>query len=679
MVVALRRLLLAAIVCLAWAPQLAGAHSVARLWNEQNLAAIRIDVPNPPVHARNLFHTAVAMYDAWAAYDATAFGYFHHERATAPDVPAARREAISYAAYRILTARYAASPNAAATMTALAGQMAALGYDPAVVQTVGPSPAALGNRIAAAILAWGLADGSGEAAGYQDPAYSNPQPPLPVIENGIPLGGIPAGTDPDLWQPLWFDEGFNQNGTGSVTVQPFVGVTWLRTRPFSLRREEASRPWFDPGGPAFLRSGGAAQYRQEAVELLHRSGQLADATVIDISPGASGNNPLGTEQGAGHPLNPATGQPYAPRLVPRGDYARVIAEFWADGPESETPPGHWHVLANEVSDALSLKRIGGTGPALDALEWDVKLYFALAGATHDAACAAWSLKRYYQSPRPITMIRFMASRGQSSDPGQPSYHPEGLPLVPGLSEVVTAASLAPGGVHAGLGFAPGDVVVFTWPGAPEDPTVQRSPARWILGTHWLPYQRKDFVSPAFPGYLSGHSTFSRAAAEILTAITGSAFFPGGLGTFTAMGGYLRFEYGPSVPVQLQWATYYDAADEAGASRRWGGIHPTMDDLPGRVIGAQCARQAWQLAQSYWDGTIVQRVTVPRLRRTAPASVELAWDSAPGLWYRIFRTSDFVSWDGVAGPIQALEPRTTWTDPTANQPRLFYRIVQQAAP
>lgn len=667
------------VVFLALASSPAPAISVARLWNEQNLAAIRIDIPHPPVHARNLFHVATAMYDAWAAYDPTAVGYIHHEKLATSDVAAARREAISYAAYRILATRYARSANAADTMAALAGQMAALGYDPAVVTTFGSAPAALGNRIAATILAWGLSDGSGEAGGYRDPSYTNPQPPMPVVFNGIPLGGIPAGTDPDLWQPLWFDEGFNQNGTGSVTIQPFVGITWLHTRPFSLRRSNPALPWIDPGPPAFLRSGGAAQYKQEALEVVQKSAQLADLSVIDISPANRGGNPLGSEQGAGHPLNPATGLPYVPEIVARGDYARVLAEFWADGPQSETPPGHWHVLANEVSDHLPVKRIGGTGPVIDELEWDVKLYFALAGATHDAACSAWSLKRVYQSPRPITMIRFLASRGQSSSPALPSYHPEGIPLVPGLVAVATADSIAPGGAHAGLGFAVGDILVFAWPGQPEDQTVQRSPARWIKGVNWAPYQRRDFVSPAFPGYVSGHSTFSRAAAEVLTAITGSEFFPGGLGTFTATGGYLRTEYGPSAPLQLQWATYFDAADEAGVSRRYGGIHPAMDDLPGRVIGAQCGRQVWALAQKYWDASIVQNVSVPRLRVVGPASVELEWDSAPGLYYRVFRTSDFVTWTPEAGPLQSTEVVSKWIDPAATQPRLFYRIVQQVAP
>ena len=85
-------------------------HSAAREWNEELLEAIRNDFARPTVHARNLFHTAIAMWDAWAAYDAVVFNYLHHEKATTVDVAAARREAISYASYRILSARFAISP-----------------------------------------------------------------------------------------------------------------------------------------------------------------------------------------------------------------------------------------------------------------------------------------------------------------------------------------------------------------------------------------------------------------------------------------------------------------------------------------------------------------------------------------------------------------------------------------
>jgi hypothetical protein len=103
---------------------------------------------------------------------------------------------------------------------------------------------------------------------------------------------------------------------------------------------------------------------------------------------------------------------------------------------------------------------------------------------------------------------------------------------------------------------------------------------------WIPYQRRTFVTPAFPGFISGHSTFSRSAAVVMTEYTGSPYFPGGLHQFVAdKNGYLKFEAGPSERISLQWASYFDAADEAGQSRLWGGIHVWPDDLVGRLAGA----------------------------------------------------------------------------------------------
>jgi hypothetical protein len=99
------------------------------------------------------------------------------------------------------------------------------------------------------------------------------------------------------------------------------------------------------------------------------------------------NSTLGANAGRGYAVNPGTGQPYAPQVVRRGDFARVLAEFWADGPTSETPSGHWNVIANTVSDDPRLAhRLGGVGPAVDRLEWDVKLYLAPPSALHRITC-----------------------------------------------------------------------------------------------------------------------------------------------------------------------------------------------------------------------------------------------------------------------------------------------------
>ena len=233
----------------------------------------------------------------------------------------------------------------------------------------------------------------------------------------------------------------------------------------------------------------------------------------------------------------------------------------------------------------------------------MKLYLAVNGAVHDAAIAAWGLKGLYDSSRPISMIRYMGGLGQSSAPSGPSYDPEGLPLVPGLVEVVTAETSAPGQRHAALARHVGEIAIRAWAGNPANPRTDASGVTWILATAWVPFQVPTFVTPAFQGYASGHSTFSRAAAEVMTAFTGSEWFPGGLSEWTTEAGTFKTEAGPTGDVTLEWATYFDAADQAGQSRLYGGIHVQADDFTGRIIGSACGKGAWQLAQAYYAGTV----------------------------------------------------------------------------
>jgi hypothetical protein len=305
----------------------------------------------------------------------------------------------------------------------------------------------------------------------------------------------------------------------------------------------------------------------------------------------------GGDIGRGHALNPVTGEPYAPNVVHRGDYARVLAEFWADGPDSETPPGHWFTILNYVNDHPQLRRqFGGQGEVLDELEWDVKSYLALGGAMHDVAVSVWGIKGYYDYARPISAIRFMADLGQSSDPAQPSYHPAGIPLLENYIELVKAGDplAGPNGEHVNKiklrAWRGPDYIIF--------PEIQTAGVDWILAEDWWPYQRPSFVTPNFAGYVSGHSTYSRAAAEVLTALTGDPFFPGGMGVFdAARNEFLVFEDGPSTDIQLEWATYRDASDQCSLSRIWGGIHPPVDDIPGRLIGIEIGQEAFALAES----------------------------------------------------------------------------------
>ena len=595
-------------------------HSAARQWNEELLDAIRDDLARPTVHARNLFHVSAAMWDAWAAFDPDARGWLVEEDHNAVDLEGARTEALSYAAFRLLTHRFADSPGAPTSLPAFESRLQALGFDPLVTTTDGDSPAALGNRIGAAYIQLGLGDHANEQNDYANLFYSPINPPL------LPaLPGNPDIVDPNRWQPLALDFFVDQSGNAIPGGTPeFLSPEWGQVTPFALTaadltvyQRDGHEFWVyhDPGPPPMLGGAGGASYKSGFEQVALWSGLLdpSQGASIDISPASRGNNTLGTNDGHGYSVNPATGLPYATQVVPAGDYYRVLAEFWADGPDSETPPGHWFTLANYVSDHPAvIKRLGGEGPELDALEWDIKLYLALGGAMHDVAIAAWGVKGWYDYIRPVSAIRYMADRGQSSDPSGPSYHPDGITLYPGSIEVVTVDSIQPGERHehlAGPGASNvGKIALYAWRGPDyiADPATDTAGVGWILAERWWPYQRPTFVTPPFAGYVSGHSTYSRAAARILTEFTGDEYFPGGLGEFEApQNQFLVFEEGPSVDVTLQWAKYFDAADECSLSRIYGGIHPPADDIPGRLMGEAIGRQAMAAASTYFRrGTVV---------------------------------------------------------------------------
>ena len=684
--------LLAAILGGALATAPAGAASIARIWNDRAIAAIRVDTPHPPAQARNLFSLSVCMYDAWAAYDTNgAVGYVYRGKHTAVDVEAARREAVSYAAYRLLKERHQYSKTAATTLVADDALFASLGYDSTKTNLDTSTPAGVGNSIYAAVSAWFINDGARQAEGTQAAPYPDYPPSqggfvpinpvLAVAIEGIDDGSGHTVLDINQWQRLQIVNGFDQNGFPTGPIQPYLGAQWLGVRPFALSRTDTSRPWIDQGPPPYFDpSAPSTAFRDNVVDVIRRGSELTpdDGVTVDISPGATGNNSLGTSDGHGHPVNPVTGQAYAPNIVKRGDFVRVLAEFWADGPSSETPPGHWNVLANAVSDhAMTVKKVGGAGPVVPDLEWDVKLYFTLNAALHDAACSAWGLKRYYLGWRPISAVRYLAGLGQSSDPLLPSYNKNGLPLITNLIELVTPATIS-SGRHAGLTV--GRIALLSWPGQPGDPVNQYQGVKWRHGISWVPYQKSSFVTPAFPGYISGHSTFSRAGAEILTAFTGSPFFPGGLGSYSiAANTGMVFEKGPSATVQLQWATYYDAADQAGLSRIWGGIHPPIDDFTGRRVGSQAGQNVWALARKYWDGSVAAPSGLA-IRYLKGGGCEIRLSTYRGLYYKL------QSADSVEGPYRDDGPGLTLTQDTQvvrdlpTDPALrFYRAVGGATP
>jgi hypothetical protein len=620
------------------------------------LEAVRHDLARPTVQARNLFHFSVAAYDAWAAYDPVATTWLLGKTVAGytvpftgvpapPNVQAARNEAISYAAYRLLVHRYQESPGHVAAIASFDSLMDLLGYDPGVTSTdyTTGSPAALGNYIGQSIINFGIQDGAHEEDQY---AYFHYAPLNPSLIVQRP--GDSTLVDPNRWQPLTLTIFVDQNGNIIPGSTPkFLTPEWGEVVPFSLTPNDRTihhRDGYDyivyddPGPPALLdtlniNNAGSALYRWafELVSVWSSHLKSSDTEMWDISPASIGNNPPlptnpaqypsfydligGGDHGTGHTINPRTGQPYTPQYVPRGDYTRVLAEFWADGPSSETPPGHWFTILNYVDDHPQfVKKWKGVGPVLDELEWDVKSYFALGGGVHDAAIAAWGIKGWYDYIRPISAIRWMCARGQCSDSTLTHYSKSGIPLQPGFIEQVQPGDPLAGPSNQNVG----KIKLYAWRGPTyiTNPANQTAGVGWILADNWYPYQRPTFVTPPFAGYISGHSTYSRTAAEIMTRLTGDEYFPGGMSEFHApQNQYLVFEDGPSVDVTLQWATYRDASDQCSLSRIWGGIHPPIDDIPGRLIGMKIGPRAFDLAEHYFNGTVVG---VPPAPRAGPA-------------------------------------------------------------
>jgi hypothetical protein len=190
----------------------------------------------------------------------------------------------------------------------------------------------------------------------------------------------------------------------------------------------------------------------------------------------------------------------------------------------------------------------------------------------------------------------------------PSYHVDGIPLVPGHVELVDAADpLADDPDTPGVDtLNAGKIKVFAWrgPNYIVNPNFDEAGVDWILAENWWPYQRPTFVTPPFAGYISGHSTYSRTAAELLTLFTGDPYFPGGKSEFPApQNQFLVFEDGPSVGLTLEWAKYIDASDQCSLSRIWGGIHPPADDMPGRLIGMELGPEAFFHARDYFNGVL----------------------------------------------------------------------------
>ncbi|HYF32570.1 MAG TPA: hypothetical protein VD993_15705 [Chitinophagaceae bacterium] len=424
-------------------------------WNKLALSAIKYCKTSPPLAARMLAMLHTAMYDAWSVYDKPAIS-----TTTARLIKRYRDcedddmpKAISYAAFRVLThCFWVTLPAEHRNM--FRELMYECKYDPDDCSYDTSSPQGIGNLIAKLVNECRRGDESNQDGIYY---YAAPWFDFTGYQPKNPP--VPAHVkDVNYWQPLQGSDG---------KPQDFLAAHWALVKPFALTHAWQFRP-----DPPFNTTDNPGEFRRQAEEVFAVSQQLT-------------------------PLQ------------------KAIAEYWADGSGTVTPPGHWCEIAQYISD---------TNCKDYSEEQCVKLFFALSNALLDASIACWDSKRKYDSARPISVIRSLLRRNDWN-----SYIP----------------------------------------------------------------------TPPFPEHVSGHSSFSKAAAVILKNFTGSDEF-GAVGVLEK--GTSVMEPGkPDEDIELPaWKTFTDAAEQAAMSRLYGGIHFRRGNQDGLKLGEQVGNQVWEKALFYFN-------------------------------------------------------------------------------
>lgn len=432
-----------------YAPEFLDSDTLVVKWSQQFLIAIRVIAPPPTVASRHLALLHTAMYDAWAAYDGKAVGTRLGATLRRPPTErtdAHREKAISYAAYLMAVDQFPTQRDQFRRF------MHRLGYEPDQTTLDRGSPIGIARSVVEALCEYRHRDGSNQLGDmsprglYTDYTHYSPlratedMDRLAVAARWQPLvtgNGLGGFNDIDA-RLRQIDARPRQRVTverGGYTTQRPTTPFWGNVLPFAMRAGSAFRP---PEPMAITPSDLAPAPNED-------NDQYAD---IDLDP-----NHL-----------PKTFREQCRQLLAMSarltDEQKVTVEYWADGPLSETPPGHWNVLAHYVSRRDR-----------HALEQDVKMFFVLGNAMMDAGIGCWDSKRHFDYVRPVAAIHRLF-RGQT---------------------------------------------VRAWTGPVEGIVAGR-------GEAWRPYQELYFVTPAFQEYTSGHSTFTMAAASILRLFKGSDRF-----------------------------------------------------------------------------------------------------------------------------------------------------------
>jgi hypothetical protein len=475
------------------------------LWNEAARSAIASPggvAMGPPQSARVLAIIHSCMYDAWTIYDSKAKGRFFNTNGSERELRSDKNKRIvtSYAAYLCLKSLFPAD-------------LARKNQEILVQKLLSTAPEAalhisnqsleiekiytIAEAAAQKVLTSYLQDGSNEVGNYLDNSGYESKNKLmshciPNSKDCVSMPRTSATQSPNTWQPLI-------NSLGKK--QFFITPQWSSVVPFALQK---SSQFDDLVDLSKLPKFGSSQYREQNDRAIAFSKNITK------------------EQ-------------------------KAIVEYWADGPDTSLPPGHWGIYTSFVAmrDQMNID---------DA----IKLHFVASQATFDAGIVIWHLKRKFDYVRPITSVRYERF----------------------------------------------DESIIAW-GGPDTPCIQTVPldqggcyARLIKGKEWSPYNPGSNLTPAFPEFPSGHSGFSSAAATVLELQTKNKKF-GMTDCFDVASA--QVETSEKGIFCWNYPTYQDAAQQAADSRELGGIHFAYANIFSLRIGKTIGQQVFSKATKLFNG------------------------------------------------------------------------------
>ncbi|MEM6310813.1 MAG: DUF6851 domain-containing protein [Pseudomonadota bacterium] len=517
--------------------------SISVIWDRVvQQAVIENDGPNGPTIASRAYammHTA--MYDAWSAYDATSTHVsfdLEGDNMKVSGTDADKAKAMSFAALTVLSELFPASAELYREV-----MEERLGYS---MTDDGSLAATIGIDAAEDLLALRLDDGANQANGYVDTTGYVPVNPNPLEINDI-----------ERWTP----ENVPIDPEEASADQQFLTPHWLEVEAFGLPKDADGNTDFSQTLPADPQRFFTEEFQGSTLDFDAAEITLGAQLSLNGNTYSAGDVISVTQELIGSVINAGfieQAQEVVDLSAALTDEQKIIAEFWEDGGGTAFPPGTFMSFAQFVS-------------ARDdhSIDQDAQMFLAMGNAVMNAGIATWQAKVEYDYTRPVRLIRdlgeleLIGEKGIDENTGEEGY-------------VVTAF----GGFNAdGTGRG----------------------TQTILAENFVTFQRPGAdPSPPFAEYTSGHSAFSAAGAEVLKLFTGSDEF-GGSVTFAP--DTIQFEDNvPENEVTLAWDTFTQAADEAGLSRLYGGIHFTEGDVNGRDLGRDVGEFAFDTAMLFVNGT-----------------------------------------------------------------------------